>query len=540
MAELFDDIKFEVYISAAWLDITGDVLVDPSPRWNRGIMGNGPLDRVGSPGYLTFSLNNSQHNSASTLGYYSPGHPSALANWASGLPVRLSFEYEGLTYYKFYGRIKPDGIKVIPGQFLERRVDVTVHDYMAQAQAHEIKLLTLAENKRIDEVVPLIVANMPIAPLATDYNTGAYTFPTVFDTVRGATTATAEFQKLANSELGYIYVRGDFTNGETLVVDGSATRQSVTTAIPVSIVDCGFLLKEDAEFLLKEDGGKIILDVSQDANFTDSELYPGTEINYGDHLINKVEVSTYPRRIDSVATTTLFTLQSEFSLLASETKSNYYGRYRDPSGGASYVNGKDMRVPTTDDFLAETTAGVNASTDITLTATFGTEGASYDLVNNVASERVVKTLKATGKGIYIYDAVKIIYESTDSQLIHGLRILNVDMKYQDDPTVGEFFANILLSQLSNPALSVPKMVTFANRNSMTINGFLALEPGTKLSFNETVTGIDSDFFVQGYEAEITDGKHVWWKPVLQSALLSAGPWIWDTSTWSQSTNWASL
>lgn len=536
MAELFDNIKFEVYISGAWLDITADVMINPSPRWNRGIMGNGQLDRVGSPGYLSFSLDNSEANSASTLGYYSPGNPSALAGWTSGLPVRLSFVFEGETYYKFYGRIKPDGIKVYPGVKEERRVGITVHDYMSQAQNHELKLLILEENKRIDEVVPSIISSMPIAPLATDYDIGTFTFPTVFDTIRSATTATAEFQKLANSELGYIYATGDRTGGETLKVDGNSTRQVAVTTIPA--VAGGFLLKEDGDFLLKEDGGKLILSETQAASFTDSELYPGTEIGFGGYLVNRVEVFTYPRRVDAAATTVLFTLQSEFTLGASETRLNYFGRYRDPSGGASYVNGRDMVVPTTDDFLAETTAGVNATTDITLTATYGTEGVSYDFVNNVAANRVIKTLQARGKGIYIYDAVKITYDSTDSQLAHGLLGLNMDMKYQDDPTVGEFFANTVLSQSETPALSVDRAAVFANRSSMTMYGFLALEPGTKVSFTETVTGIDNEFFVQGYEAEITDGLHVWWKPILQNALLSTGPWTWDVSTWDIGTIWA--
>jgi hypothetical protein len=198
-----------------------------------------------------------------------------------------------------------------------------------------------------------------------------------------------------------------------------------------------------------------------------------------------------------------------------------------------------MVAPTTDDFLAETTAGANATTDITLTTTYGIEGVSYDFVNGVASERVIKTLRARGKGIYLYDPVRIIYESTDSQAIHGKQTLSIDMRYQSDPTIGEFFANFILGQSSGPFTSIDRAVIFANRNSMTLYGFLFLEPGKKLILSETVSGIDSEFFVQGYEAEIVEGKYVWWKPVLQNSILSAGPWIWDVSKWDYSTNWAS-
>lgn len=539
MAEKFSGIHFEAYINSAWVNLTPDVQINPAPKWNRGIMGNDVLARVGSPGYFSFSLDNSEHNSASTLGYYSPGNINALPGWTTGIPVRLYFEFDGMTYYKYYGRIMPDGIKVHPGYKEDRLVEVRGHDFMSQAQIHELRLLTLQENKRIDEVVPLVVANMPIAPLATDYNTGSYTFTTVFDSIKTSTTAQAEFQKLANSEIGYIYVRGDITGGETLVVDGNQTRQFAVAEVPISEAESGFLLKEDGDYLLLEDGDRLILSQTQEANFTDSELSPGTEINYGNSLINTVEVATYPRKIDAAATTILFSLQSQFSIGASESKLNYFGRYRDPSGGASYVNGRDMVVPTTDDFLAETTAGVDATTDVTLTTTFGTEGVSYDLVNNVASERVIKTLRARGKGIYLYDAVRVIYESTDSQEIHGKKTLSIDMRYQDDPTIGEYFSNFILSQCESPFTTVDRAVIFANKNSMSMFGFLSLEPGDKIRLSETVSGIDNEFFIQGYEAEIFEGQYVWWKPILQNSIISAGPWIWDVSTWDYSTNWAS-
>ena len=539
MAEQFDGITFEVYISGAWLDISGDVLVDPSPRWNRGIMGTSVLDRVGNPGMLTFSLNNSEGNSGGLLGYYSPGHPNALAGWTSGLPVRLSFLKEGLRRYKFYGRIKPDGIKVIPGQYLERRVDIIVHDYMAQAQIHELQLMTLQQNKTISDSVPYILANMPIQPLATEYNTGSETFVSIFDTTKWNTTATAEFQKLANSELGYIYIKGDNTGGETLAVEGRLTREARTTGvIPKAGSESGFLLKEDGDYLLLESGDKLILDETQDAIFSDAHLYPGTEFGFGRELTNRVEVTTYPRRIDAAATTVLFTLQDSFEMGGNTSKLGYYARYRDPSGGASFVNGIDMVVPTTDDFKAETTGGADATTDITLTTTYGTEGVSYDFLNSSSDTRAVTLLRARGKGVYIYDAVKIVYESSDSQSNHGVHPVVLDMKYQQDPTLGEAFASRMLGRLSDPDWNCERAVIFANRDSMTLMGFLFLEPGLRLTLSEAVTGINRDFFIQGYEAEIFDGKHVWWKPVLQWTQLTTGYWIWDTSAWNQSTVWA--
>jgi hypothetical protein len=147
-----------------------------------------------------------------------------MGGWTTGLPVRLSLTFESQRYYKFYGRIKPDGIRVYPGIKEERRVDVTAGDYMAQANMHQLKLLTLSTNQRMDEVMPDIIANMPIAPLSTNYETGTSTFPSVFDTITSYTTATAEWQKLSNSELGAVYVIGDELTGEILRSEGQTTR----------------------------------------------------------------------------------------------------------------------------------------------------------------------------------------------------------------------------------------------------------------------------------------------------------------------------
>lgn len=539
MVESFDSVAIEVYLSPSWVDLTPDKRISPAPRWSRGSMGNGLLDRVGDPGYLVFMLDNSEKNSVSTLGYYSPGHANALAGWTTGLPVRLKFVYDGETFYKFYGRITPDGIRVFPGEKLDRVVQVTVGDFMAQASNHELRLLALLENKKIEQTVPYILANMPIQPLATEYGTGIYEFPTVFDTLKTATTATAEFQKLANSELGYIRIVGDRTGGETLRVQGLQDTWIPNLDIPKSKSESGFLLKEDGGYLLLETGGKIILNQVQEASFDGSDLGDRTELGYGKTLCNRVTVTTYPRRVDAAATTVLFTLQGEITIAAGATKSDYFCRYRDPSGGASYVNGRDMVTPVegTDYTAGSTSGGTDKNAKLTVTADYGTEGVSYTLTNTDTATIYVTKLQARGKGIYIYDAVRVVYEDTASQAIHGIYSLNIDMRYQDDPTVGEYFANQALARGKRPADSVERLHLLANRNSKNMYGFLCLEPGTRLSFSEGVSGISGDFFVQGYEAELV-GDTVWWYPVLQSSLLACGAWIWGQSTWEISTIWA--
>lgn len=221
--------KLEVYINGAWVDISADVV--GSISGNRGIMRNGPLDRTGDPGYLNFAMNNSIANSAGLVGYYSPGHANCWVGWTTGLPVRLNFSYGGYAPYKWYGRIKPNGIEITPGKYGPRDCKISCHDWMAISQAHELKGMDYATDKRVSGALPLVHANMPFSPLDTVYDNGQDVFPTVFDLAKIKTTAYNEYIKLASSEWGYIYPIGDPTGGETLIFEERGKRNYVDTLL---------------------------------------------------------------------------------------------------------------------------------------------------------------------------------------------------------------------------------------------------------------------------------------------------------------------
>jgi hypothetical protein len=527
-----------------WIELRSDVLSQPPPRWNTGIMGNSPLDKVGNPGRFSFTLNNSESNSAGLAGYYTPGHTNALSGWTTGLPVFLAFQADNIIRYKYYGKILPRGIQVVPGTKGPRRVMVTCGDFMEVAASHEFVLPTLAENKRIDEVVPLITDEMPIQPLATSFATGEDTFPTVFDTVRQRAKAITEFVKLTLSEFGFIYRRGDRTGGETLVVESRLTRSGVDNAnLIISGADSGFLLKEDGDFLLQETGDKIILDEAVEASFDNVMHFRGMRVSYGKNLSNRIAVNIYPRRIDGAATTVLYSLEKSFKILAGETQTGFRGAYRDPEGISSKTNGKEMVVPVSGtDYVAndqEDGGGANRTADLTVDETYGTEAVSYDLTNTGGTDLWVTKLQARGKGIYWDDIFVSIFEDSDSQDIHGTHMLTLDMKYQEDAIIGQAFADYVLNAEKDPDFTVDAAPLMANRSSMNFYGFLDLEPGTKAEFIEDQANISGDWFIQGYSAQILAGKYVLWVPVLQAASKSSF-WLWDTSKWDINTVWGDV
>lgn len=530
MTELFEAVTFEAYIDPSWVDITADVLHSPEPTWNMGVMGNGALDRIGDPEILTFSLDNSASNSASTLGYYTPNHPSCKAGWGTGIPVRLSFVYEGATYYKYYGLIAPNGLQTEPGILGQRSVSVTVEGFMAIADRHILELIALQTEKTITEAVPYVLGNMPVQPLTVEYGEPVYTFPTVFDTITGSTSATSELLKLALSEFGYIYTKGNKVNGQTLVVEGKSDRTNVqNTTIPIPSTESGFVLLETGDYLLLETGDKLILEIAETIDF-DNIALDGLKVSYGANLANWITGTTYPRVVDAAATTVLFETQRRIYVASGATVENIRGRYRDPNGAATYINGMDMVTPVMGtDCIAtanEDGTGTVYTSDIVLVTTYGSEQVDYSITNTGAAGAWV-WLQARGKGIYNYDPITKIFTDATSKDQYGKFPLNLDMAYQDDPLVIESIGAQLLTIEKQPYSTVDGYPLLANRDAANMFAFLVLEPGSRARFAEPVTGYDNNAFINGYQAKLIAGRYVIWSPVLKTAD-DTNYWVLDT------------
>ncbi|MFA6270325.1 MAG: hypothetical protein WC657_03895 [Candidatus Paceibacterota bacterium] len=485
-----------------WTDISADVI---APVYcSSGIMGNSPTDRVASPGRCTFSLKNSMANSAGLDGYYSPGHVNCRSGFQAGLIIRVSFTFDGHTTTKWYGRIAPDGISVEPHSKGTRRTIVTAYDWMYQATVHTLYLPSYTTSKKMNEVMPLIVANMPIAPLSTSYSAGQDTFASVFDTVRYNTTANAEFQKLAMSELGYVYLRHNGSYDELLVSEDRLYRNNVVAidaiAVPTNLAD--HLTDESGNYITTEDGDYIVLDQRQDIDLDNA--MSGLEYAHGANLYNWISAVSYPKKIDADATTVLFALNTRVEIEAGETLSGFKITYRDPTGGAKKVAGKDMVTPVADtDYWMDSVSGSDSkdlTADLDVTVTFGTEGAEYSLENTGASTGYVY-LQFRGRGIYTYDSVTKIFKDDTSIDKHGTHTLTLDLKYQNDPAKADEYGTTLLARYKNPTSSA-KSVTFYGKTDDLVAVFLRGDCGSRIRVSEDQTGINEDYFINGWDFEI--------------------------------------
>lgn len=548
MTEQFTSIKTEVYVSSAWLDISADVLVNPRPKVSGiGIMGNSILDRVGEPGTYTFSLNNSTTSIGGVLGYYTPQSPSRLTGWQTGIPVRLSFVYDGYNYIKFYGTIDRDGIEVITGKKGERRVNVRASNFMARAAAHKLSALGYQTTARADQGLQAVIDNMSVKPLTYQLTQGAQSFPTLFDVTRSDTMALGEIQKLIMSGLDYAFVNGNDINGETfryMTRTDWLNKISVTT-YPAKNSDFSDALLDEGGVneIGNEDGTtSILLEHAYTADWTtsaaDHDNMVELKVLYGKNIANHVKMITYPRTVDT-SNQVLWSLSTPITIAAGETLTDIRGRYTDPANGQSEISGVSMVTPViTTDYLMNAAidgSGVDRSADLVVSANYnGTAEVIYTLTNNNAATSYITKLQARGLGVYVYDTSEKMYDSTTSQTTYGVVPLDIDMPYLDgvdnlfvyaDKGATNAFNGGILTQLDVSMLTVERVSFIVNRDSKLMLGFMFLEPSDAIKLYETITDdtvagtydywTNASWWIMGYDFEIIDGKYVKWSLVLK-------------------------
>ena len=487
----FDSVSIEIYDpgNSQWVNVNGDVMAEPRPRWNMGIMGNKTLDRVGDPEIFTFSLNNSSTNQNQTEGNYTVGHVSCLEFWNVGLKVRVSFNYNSTNYYKYYGWISPDGIVADTGTNGTRTVTVTCVGFMGKAAEHNLDLLAIESNKTIEQAVQSIVANMPISPVATDYGTGANLFPSVFDTVTPGTKALAEMLKLAVSEVGYVYTMGDTTAGQTLVVKG----------------------RQD------------LIDVTSSYTFDNDMM--AMDVGYGKALANRIKTNAYPRETDT-SYIVMWKLNKAIRVAGNTTIGPFRGTYRNPTGGSKTMKGSDLQTPVaTTDYVGhvnEDGSGTDKTADMVVTVTFGATDFEYSIENTSSvalwTGGTAGKFQVRGKGVYFDDQSTNVVDDATSQAAYGMKELTIDMKYQDDPTLVKDYAEYYLDVKKDPYKTIESITLNANRDTNNIEAFLNTEPGSRVTVIEDMSAVNDDFYVMGYDAEIIAMRYVIWKPVLVNTL----------------------
>jgi hypothetical protein len=516
-----DSYKVYAYLSSAWTDITADVITDPiSARW--GLPGNGVNDRLADIGEITFTLNN-------TSDKYTPGIIGAVTGWDFGTPIKVVLTYDSIDYVKpksYVSQIDP----VIGLHANEARVKVTALDWMDFANKFPLIASTIQTNQTADVALTTILADMPIQPADTDFDTGTSVFPALFDTTTTGTDAYTEINKFTISEMGYTYVKRDQTYGETLVFESNNYRNGLRAlkSVQKASVDITeyFLLNEDDSFILNEDDTFLVLESIDVEDVVIDNSMAGADVVYGKNIINYVVPQAHPKKVDA-SLKVLYSLDSAMAIGSGQTIT-FKGTYSDPTGGAT-VNAISTTmvtpVPTTDYqmWTASDGTGTNLTAYLSVSVVYGSEAPTYTVTNTSSYSAYITKLQARGYGIYSYNPISAAQEDTISIEIYGYQSETIDQLYQRDLSVGEAEAKKIIDLEKNPRSVLQSISMNANSSGSLMKAFLCCDIGDLVHIKQTRNEIDGYYYIQSVSYEIQTGGIIFFTWGLkQSFSLSSG------------------
>lgn len=449
----------EAYISAAWVDITDDVLTHDHPTViSRGINGNSITDRVASVGSLTTTLDNSSTNSAAKDGYYSLGHANQRANFGRDTRVRLKFTFNGSPYYKWHGWIR--NLEPLPNRFGKRESYLSAVDFMQKLIEHKISGIPVQENQRFDQLIQTVLDNMSDAPLNTSLEVGTYSTPLALTSEQDEkSTAMSVIQKICESFLLYVFVKGNTTDGETLVAQSEKARYTAESAFTLDNTMSAIQFNTDP-----------------------------------DHIKNRILGSIFPARVDEGAETLLAELTDDYPLDAGDTKSLDL-RFRDPLGASNRISGKDIVTTLIEDthyrmsaFQDTELGDMNSLLGISLTA--GSNSASVSVTNNGGVRGFINRIRVYGNGIYLYDAVGVEVSNGS-----GDKVTSYDFHYLQDHYRARDYLTVLLRRTSSDILQVDRVMFYADFNATFMGYAMNYDIGSRITLKEYMTGLNADFTI---------------------------------------------
>lgn len=494
-------ILTEYYNGSAWVNITAYVVGDI--KGNNGLGGWKPDQRVASLGMLNITLNN-KSKIFSPMGGDAVRGLSTLTGFNKGAKIRVRGVFNDGYYTIWTGRIM--SIDSDDLNWGNEQVRLMAVDWMNVPVNYPMQGATIALNKGIDEAMTLILARLSLQPEATDFDTGSFTFPAVFDNVKRKTMALSEFTKLANSELGYIYV----TQGGTLVAENLLARNGWRTLDQLWVMpdSNSFLTLEDGlGFLLLETGGKIILD---EGEYEDAALAADAEryniLLAEDSLLNASIIRAHPVITDT-SLKVIYKLGTPL-FIPSGVTTVFSAHYTDPSGLAQ-VSGTNMQTPVaTTDYLANANSdgsGTNYTANVVVTATYYGDTVYYSIANNAAAGVYMTLLQARGYGIYYANSIESTVEDDISQAAYGYAPFQFDMKYQKDTYLADMYGLAVIEEYKNPKSRITQMKFLANLNNNHMMSFLMLTIGSLFLGTEDRSNLSNHYYITDRAFTIKQG-----------------------------------
>lgn len=488
---------------AAWTDVSSDWFGHSGASIKYGMADGQPTTRVAQTGEFKFWLNNSPRNSQLLQGLYSPANANVRTGFGQYIPCRVVFVSAGVSYYKFTGRVKE--IAPTPGKYLSQDTPCTAVDYMDDLARANLTGIPAQVSLSEAQQLLILMGAMAQPPFQMLFDAGVSIFPYgMVGGSGGVINGLQEVQRLTASEQGYVYVKGDQTNGGVLRFENRHARILNTTSL---------------------------------ASLADTMQPPMTAVASIDDVINEVQATVHPRKVDAspvVLYSSITATSTSPTLIAPGATVTINGPYRDPSQTVSVstasVAGTAMITPVaTTDYTANSAAngsGTDLTSAISIVTTFGSTGATFAITNTGTQAAYLTKLQCRGTGLYDYGPTVAISKDVTSQAAYGKNVLALDMPYEADPLNGQGAADTIRIAWAYPFGFAQQVSFLASPSRPTLmTAALAREIGDRVTIQETVTGINSDFFINGIELKVQRGNLITCTWTLAPAGVAQQLWV---------------
>lgn len=455
-----------------WTEITPDTRATVPISASRGLFSDRPDTRVSPTGSITFGMNNAENNTGSTQSWYSPNHANCRSGFDRGTPVRAAFGNEILgSTIQFIGALSE--IQITPGIYADRITYCTAYDWIEEAARFNMQGIEAREDLRADEVLKLILGKMPNKPHEILLQEGSDTYPIVLDNTYDENAfAQSEFSRLALSELGLIYVtgRGIFT------FETRTNRGALTVS----------------------------------AHSFDNDMSMSTPDASKDRVINQARITVHPKEVDVAATTVLYETTDKRIAFDHGVETRTFLQFRDPNQRSARFGGLEVVNPPTYDLNdTEAGGGVDVTGNPNITVTFEVSGSGiYVIVDNQYGQRVYLNIQVIGKGVYDFEPVTVIEKNPESIKSIGVSEVHIDMPYQGLVPIAQGAALQILNVFQEHVTRLTSMGFPARKDVKYINAAMLAEISSRVFAAEEMSGVASDFFINGIKVEWRQDQEV--------------------------------
>jgi hypothetical protein len=502
MAPVYPQVR--VYLDN---DRDGVAETDISAHVVSAIEGGGGLysaketDRTPSPGSIRFDLEN-------VGGVYADA-PNLI-----GKSVSVQLVFGDRTKQAYFGFVT--NAEFDSGFIRPLHVHVTVSDWLYTSDKTRVKQLALQTFKRANEALPTLLDVTANPPARTDYDAGTQIFPNMFDGGGSKAKVFSELDKIAKSELGYLYLkfRPDGT-GEVLRFENFLARGSTRplSRIPIDVTPSPLLQYHGtlgATGLLKYHGtggtsGFLKTPQAQNAVFT--QKHYDAVWNTGKGVVNEYNATNVLRNTDTTEVI-LYTLGSPIEIGTGEKK-NIGGGYSDPNGGTVIqAYGVLDPVATTDYQFWSERDGTGTDLTANLTMVFNDYTNNWQqYIRNNGPAGYLTFYRVRGKGIYKYNPTETTAESVESKenFVRTEISESINREYSSNLVTSLQFVNSALALHRHPTLDLQSVSYHGNDEEMLLMAFMYLEQGDKVRIDEAFPTHTGDYYIQGVKFKIQMG-----------------------------------